>query len=126
MDTSHSPHARIPRRDAGSRDPARRRASPSRSRKPRGTDAEPARERVQKYLAHAGVASRRHAEELIAAGAVTINGVVVREPGARVVPGRDEVRVDGRLVRPAPEGEHLYILLNKPVGAVSKIGRAHV
>ncbi|HKS69519.1 MAG TPA: pseudouridine synthase, partial [Ktedonobacterales bacterium] len=74
---------------------------------------------MQKYLAHAGVASRRHAEELVAAGAVTVNGAVVRELGARVVPGRDEVRVRGRLVRPAPEGKRLYILLNKPVDVVT-------
>ena len=80
---------------------------------------EPTSERVQKYLAHAGVASRRHAEELMASGAVTVNGVVVRELGARVVPGRDEVRVRGRLVRSSPEGERLYILLNKPVDAVT-------
>ncbi len=76
---------------------------------------------MQKYLAHAGVASRRHAEELIAAGAVAVNGRVVREPGARVVPGRDEVRVNGRLVRSANAGEHLYILLNKPMDTVTTV-----
>jgi 23S rRNA pseudouridine2605 synthase len=86
---------------------------------PHALPGEPESERVQKYLAHAGVASRRHAEELIEAGMVTINGVVVRELGARVVTGRDEVRVRGRLVRPAREGQCLYILLNKPIGPVT-------
>jgi 23S rRNA pseudouridine2605 synthase len=73
-------------------------------------------ERLQKYLARAGVASRRHAEELIAAGAVTVNGAVVRERGTRIGAG-DEVRVRGRLVRPG--AEHLYVLLNKPPGTVT-------
>lgn len=74
-------------------------------------------ERLQKYLAHAGIASRRHAEELIGAGAVTVNGQVVRELGTRVDPSADEVRVRGRLVRPATD--HLYVLLNKPPDVVS-------
>ncbi|HEX6799497.1 MAG TPA: pseudouridine synthase [Ktedonobacterales bacterium] len=90
-----------------------------------GAAHEPASERVQKYLAHAGVASRRHAEELMASGAVTVNGAVVRELGARVVPGRDEVRVRGRLVRPALEGKRLYILLNKPVDTVTTASDEH-
>ena len=74
-------------------------------------------ERLQKYLAHAGVASRRHAEELILAGDVTVNGGVVRELGTRVDPAHDEVRVRGQVVRP-PE-RPLYILLNKPLDTVS-------
>lgn len=74
-------------------------------------------ERLQKFLAHAGVASRRHAEELITAGAVTVNGAVVRELGVRVDPARDEVRVRGRLVRPAIEP--LYLMLNKPPDVVT-------
>ena len=74
-------------------------------------------ERLQKYLAHAGIASRRHAEEMIAAGAISVNGAIVREPGVRVDPERDEVRVRGRLVRPT--ATHLYILLNKPIGTVT-------
>jgi 23S rRNA pseudouridine2605 synthase len=77
----------------------------------------PTGERLQKYLAHAGVASRRHAEELIAAGAVTVNGQVVRELGTRVDPAADEVRVRGQLVRPTETP--LYILLNKPADTVS-------
>jgi 23S rRNA pseudouridine2605 synthase len=74
-------------------------------------------ERLQKYLAHAGIASRRHAEELISAGAVSVNGVIERELGVRIDPSHDEVRVRGRLVRPV--ATHLYILLNKPMDTVT-------
>jgi 23S rRNA pseudouridine2605 synthase len=74
-------------------------------------------ERLQKYLAHAGIASRRHAEELIATGAVSINGEIVRELGVRVNPDSDEVQVRGRLVRPV--ATHLYVLLNKPAETVT-------
>lgn len=74
-------------------------------------------ERLQKYLAHAGIASRRHAEELIAAGAVSVNGVIVRELGVRIDPASDQVRVRGRMVHPS--ATHLYILLNKPVETVT-------
>jgi 23S rRNA pseudouridine2605 synthase len=78
----------------------------------------PTGQRLQKYLAHAGIASRRHAEELIVAGVVSVNGQIVRELGTRVDPARDEIRVRGRPVKPAAE-EHLYILLNKPVDTVT-------
>jgi 23S rRNA pseudouridine2605 synthase len=74
-------------------------------------------ERLQKYLAHAGIASRRHAEELITAGAVSVNGIIERELGMRIDPAHDEVRVRGRLVRPV--ATHLYILLNKPMDTVT-------
>ncbi len=63
-------------------------------------------ERLNRYLARAGVGSRREADRLIAAGRVTINGAVA-ELGARVGPD-DEVRVDGRLVRPLAHQHFLY------------------
>lgn len=87
-----------------------------------GLEHAPAGERLQKYLARSGVASRRHAEELIAKGAVTVNGQVVRELGVRVNPS-DEVRVRGKLVQPA--SEHLYILLNKPADTVTTARDTH-
>lgn len=74
-------------------------------------------ERLQKVLAHAGVASRRRAEDLIRAGRVTVNGAVVTELGTRVDPSRDEVRVDGRPLRGAES--RVYVLLHKPAGVVS-------
>ncbi|HEY7094837.1 MAG TPA: pseudouridine synthase [Ktedonobacterales bacterium] len=75
-------------------------------------------ERLQKFLARAGVASRRHAEELIAAGLVMVNGEVVREQGVRVHPGSDEVRVRGELVH-TPDDAQLYLMMNKPVNTLT-------
>lgn len=74
-------------------------------------------ERLARYLAHAGIASRRHAEELIAAGRVQVNGVPVTTQGTRIDPTRDSVRVDGKLV--GAVSKHAYILLHKPAGYVS-------
>jgi 23S rRNA pseudouridine2605 synthase len=71
--------------------------------------------RLAKYLAHAGVASRRAAERLIADGRVTVDGDVVTDP-ARDVAARHDVRFDGRPVRAEP---HAVYLLNKPAGVVS-------
>ena len=76
-------------------------------------------ERLQKYLARAGVASRRHAEELMLAGAVTVNGQPARELGTRVDPAADEVRVRGQLVGPPSATDRLYILLNKPLDTLT-------
>jgi 23S rRNA pseudouridine2605 synthase len=79
--------------------------------------------RLAKYLAHAGVASRRAAEQLIEEGRVTVGGVVVRDPAHDVpdatpqTPRQAGVRVDGRAVA-GPEPRVVYAL-NKPVGVVS-------
>jgi len=73
-------------------------------------------ERLQKFLSRAGVASRRKAEALIEAGAVTVNGVRAGL-GQRVSPG-DDVRVNG--VRATPQ-EHVTYLLYKPVGVISAV-----
>ncbi|HTV73463.1 MAG TPA: pseudouridine synthase [Candidatus Acidoferrales bacterium] len=68
--------------------------------------------RLQKYLAHAGIAARRKAEELISAGRVRVNGRVVRELGTTVAPSdRVEVEGVGLAALPAPR----YIVLHKPV-----------
>jgi 23S rRNA pseudouridine2605 synthase len=72
--------------------------------------------RLQKYLAQAGVCSRRAAEVLIAAGRVTVNGQRVTVPGTRVDPGADEVRVDGAQVRSRTRE---WVALHKPPGYVS-------
>ncbi|NOK11417.1 pseudouridine synthase [Corallococcus exercitus] len=78
-----------------------------------------AAERLQKYLARAGVASRRHAEELITSGRVGVNNETVTELGSRVEPGTDLVTVDGKLVTPPEESS--YYLLYKPVGVVTTL-----
>lgn len=74
--------------------------------------------RLQRYLAQAGVASRRKAEELITGGHVRVNGRVVSELGSKVDSRKDEVEVDGRRVRAQ---EHVYVLLNKPRGTVTTL-----
>lgn len=72
--------------------------------------------RLQKYLAHAGVASRRKSEDFIVAGRVRVNGQVVTELGTKVKPGADRVEVDGRPVTlPATR----WVLLNKPTGVLT-------
>ncbi|MGB4267005.1 MAG: pseudouridine synthase [Limnochordia bacterium] len=76
-------------------------------------------ERLQKVLAQAGVASRRASEQLILAGRVTVNGVVVTELGTKIVPGRDVVAVDGKPVL-GPE-QHAYYILNKPRGYLTTV-----
>ena len=74
--------------------------------------------RINKYIAQAGVASRRKADELIANGNVRVNGAVLREPGYDVAEG-DVVEVNGRRVQ--AEDKKVYILLNKPVGYVTTV-----
>lgn len=69
-------------------------------------------DRLNKYLAHAGVGSRRHCEELILAGRVSVDGQTVRELGTRVAP-EQEVCLDGQPVRAE---RHVYWLVNKPRG----------
>lgn len=72
--------------------------------------------RLQKHLSECGIASRRKAEELIAAGKVKINGHIA-EIGAKVDPKRDKVTVRGKAV--VPVNEKVYIMLNKPRGFVT-------
>jgi 23S rRNA pseudouridine2605 synthase len=74
-------------------------------------------ERLARFLAHAGIASRRHAEELIASGRVQVNGLAITTQGVRIDPTRDRVCVDGKPVH-APT-DHIYLLLNKPLGYIS-------
>ena len=106
----------------GSADAARRRAIAG--RKQRGGEAESAPRsepdanepmRLNRFLARAGMASRRDADVMIEAGRVTVNGEVVTEMGHKVGPG-DRVMLDGRSV--TPRGP-VYILLNKPKDTIT-------
>jgi pseudouridine synthase len=74
-------------------------------------DPNPSEERLARFLARAGTASRRHAEELIREGRVTLNGKAVLEPATCVDPKRDAVKVDGKRIKPAAP---VYFLLHKP------------
>ena len=76
-------------------------------------------ERLQKIIAAAGVTSRRKAEQLITAGKVAVNGVVVTELGAKADPERDHIRVEGRLIS-APT-QKTYVMLHKPKGYVTTV-----
>ena len=76
-------------------------------------------ERLQKILSQAGIASRRHAEEMIVAGRVMVNGQVVTQLGSKADAGRDHIRVDGKLLQGAER--HRYFVLNKPKGYVTTV-----
>src|SRR5688572_237938 len=73
--------------------------------------------RLQRALARAGVASRRHSEALISAGRVTVNGQVAHL-GQSVDPARDDIRVDGKVIAAAPR-EPVWLLLHKPSGVMT-------
>lgn len=76
-------------------------------------------ERLQKIIAAAGIASRRKAEELIAAGKVQVNGKIVTALGTKADAARDHIRVGGKLIS-APE-QKVHLLLNKPKGYVTTV-----
>jgi 23S rRNA pseudouridine2605 synthase len=85
-------------------------------------------ERLQKVLAHAGIASRRRAEQLIVEGRVTVNGAVITELGTKADTEHDHIKVDGRRIH-APE-RPVYLAMNKPRNCVTTVtdpeGRATV
>lgn len=74
-------------------------------------------ERLQKIIARAGIASRRHAEQLILSGQVAVNGQVVTELGTKADIERDHIRVSGKLIH--PQERKVYVQLHKPDGVVS-------
>jgi 23S rRNA pseudouridine2605 synthase len=76
--------------------------------------------RLNKFLAHAGVCSRREADRWIAEGRVSVNGRAVLELGEKIDPARDRVQADGRPVRAEAE-RPLYVLLHKPAGLVVSV-----
>ncbi|HWZ35133.1 MAG TPA: pseudouridine synthase [Mucilaginibacter sp.] len=67
--------------------------------------------RLNRYIANAGICSRRKADELITAGVVSVNGVVVNELGLKVDPSKDEIRYNGETLK---REKNVYVLLNKP------------
>ncbi|HMA60472.1 MAG TPA: pseudouridine synthase [Halanaerobiales bacterium] len=75
-------------------------------------------ERLQKVMAHAGVASRRKSEEIIAEGRVKVNGVVVTEMGTKVDPAQDTIEVDGEEIEKETK---TYLKLHKPRGYVTTV-----
>ncbi len=75
-------------------------------------------ERLQKYLANSGIASRRKCEELIMQGKIEVNGKIVTELGTKVTK-KDIVKYNGKIIE--PQEEKIYILLNKPIGYVTTV-----
>src|SRR3954449_1117434 len=76
-------------------------------------------ERLQKIIAAAGIASRRHAEEMIQQGRVTVNGQIVSELGSKADAETDHIRVDGKLLQGSERP--VYLLVNKPKGYVTTV-----
>ncbi len=76
-------------------------------------------ERLQKIIARAGIASRRHAEQLILSGQVRVNGATIRELGSKADAASDKIEVSGRKID--DEERRVYLLLNKPPEIVSSL-----
>lgn len=76
-------------------------------------------ERLQKYLANNGIASRRKAEEYILQGKVRVNGNVVKELGTKIDPRVDKVEFEGKLI--SKKEKNIYVLLNKPIDYVTTV-----
>lgn len=77
-------------------------------------------QRLQKFIARCGVASRRHAEELIRSGKVRVNGQIVREMGVKVTTD-DIIEVNGKIITPQEIDAYKYLLLNKPEGVITSV-----
>ncbi|KYH35739.1 ribosomal large subunit pseudouridine synthase B [Clostridium tepidiprofundi DSM 19306] len=76
-------------------------------------------ERLQKYLARCGIASRRKCEDLILQGKVKVNNSIITELGFKVNPDLDVVKFENNIVK--PENNKIYIALNKPIGYISTV-----
>jgi 23S rRNA pseudouridine2605 synthase len=77
--------------------------------------------RLQKFLSEAGFCSRRHGEEFILAGKVSVNGTVVKELGTKIDPSKDIVEVGGKRIE--KKDDQIYIALNKPKGYITTCSR---
>jgi 23S rRNA pseudouridine2605 synthase len=76
-------------------------------------------ERLQKIIAHAGIASRRHAEQLIRSGQVRVNGEVITELGSKADPTTDKIEAAGRLIE--EKEDKAYLIMHKPPEVVSTL-----
>lgn len=75
--------------------------------------------RLQKYIAQAGIASRRKAEQMILDGKIKVNGKIIKELGTKVIVGKDIVEYNGKQIK--IDNDYVYILLNKPIGYVTTV-----
>ncbi|MDT8716380.1 rRNA pseudouridine synthase [Clostridium sp. 19966] len=76
-------------------------------------------ERLQKYMARCGVASRRKCEEYILAGKVKVNGLIIKELGTKIDDSKDIIYLNNNLIK--PEEKKIYVMLNKPTGYVTTV-----
>ena len=76
-------------------------------------------ERLQKFMASCGIASRRKCEELILSGKVKVNGVIVKELGVKVNGNKDKIEYNEKIIK--PEEKKVYIILNKPEGYITSV-----
>ncbi len=77
--------------------------------------------RLQKFLAEAGIASRRKCEEYILEGKVKVNNVIITELGTKINPKQDKIFFENKLVEIDEEKSHIYIIVNKPIGYVTTV-----
>ena len=75
--------------------------------------------RLQKFLAEAGIASRRKAEQFILQGKIKVNGKIITELGTKVDPKKDIIEFENKKIK--QENKKIYILLNKPIGYVTTV-----
>ena len=76
--------------------------------------------RLQKFLAECGIDSRRKCESLILQGKIKVNGKIVTELGTKIIPEKDEILYENKLVSKTKK-DYIYILLNKPIGVVTTV-----
>lgn len=79
-------------------------------------------ERLQKYIATCGIASRRHAEELISQGLIKVNDKIIKEQGTKINPTTDKVKYNDRIIHPP---QFIYYALNKPAGYTTTLSDPH-
>ncbi|EME27528.1 ribosomal large subunit pseudouridine synthase B [Galdieria sulphuraria] len=93
------------------------RSVPSSGMKERDTFPTDSSERLQKFLSNSGIASRRHAEELISSGRVKCSGIVVTTLGTKIFPEKDVIEVDGKVVY--KRSCFRWVMVNKPFGLIT-------
>ena len=81
--------------------------------------------RLQKFLSHAGVCSRRKGEEYIAGARVSVNGQIIKILGTKIDPEKDIIAVDGKKIEFSDAKENIYIALNKPEGYITSCSAEH-
>ncbi|MDX1665930.1 MAG: pseudouridine synthase [Saprospiraceae bacterium] len=95
-----------------------RKSGNKKDNRPKGGPSRGVGMRLNKYVAHSGICSRRQAAEYVKEGLVSVNGEVVREPGYQVEKG-DEIRYKGKLIK--PEENFVYLLMNKPKNVITTV-----